>query len=511
MSWFEERVDLRGVLSAGAVIGKGACNAKWIGREAGGARLTVEDTYVIVTGRSRAVVSRAVQLLQAQLDANEQLVSPAYPHPLRIDYVLLEDAFGANPDVRFRYRADEAARATGRPNKLFELSPARDSSNISSSGGGGGGAYADEADSLAALLAGASLRPSRAAPAAAAAGKAASGGEGARFHAAAAGALRGSVARALSDAARIAAANTPSFDVLKLRFNLGKQFFSDQGEFEKRSAIPLSELQALSPDAMFKKSTYSNCVPTSTVPRVVSRLSQRMGFTLVDTKTTATLHVIDQALNVHYAVGLSLSSHGDGPGGVTLRKVKSSSSRCHFAALLGGPEQLDMRIKLIGQRDLQDSRAQAAADHIVAACNRVGYAVATSSSSSGGYLPANMRLELARRKTKQVYEGEHRTASGNLLRMRLSLLTVEDKDGRRNEITGTLPDVDQELSRLLGEAVPAGTSRSGGGSSPASRRAAAAGTTTTSSAGGDPLPCGAEWAGDVLSALAEFMAELNAA
>ncbi len=38
---------------------------------------------------------------------------------------------------------------------------------------------------------------------------------------------------------------------------------------------------------------------------------------------------------------------------MSLRKLKSSATKCHLLVLAGGPQQLDMRVKLLGQREIE--------------------------------------------------------------------------------------------------------------------------------------------------------------
>lgn len=67
-------INLQGVLNPGSVIGKGGRNVKWLSRESGGATLSIlDDDHVLVKARSRDAMNRAVQLLQAQIDANARL------------------------------------------------------------------------------------------------------------------------------------------------------------------------------------------------------------------------------------------------------------------------------------------------------------------------------------------------------------------------------------------------------------------------------------------------------
>ncbi|KAG2496061.1 hypothetical protein HYH03_005980 [Edaphochlamys debaryana] len=219
-----------GLLSAGAVIGRGGSNVKWLSAQAsgavelgnraaeaagGGGRVDVGsgDGVAVITGRSREAVERAAALLRAQVEANARLCSPAYPHPLRVDTILLQTAYGPDPTVHFEARSasDEVARATGRKEQLHVMAP---SAGGGGRGGGGGG------DELAELLGGVSLiaRPGPSTSAAAAK-------NGAFYSGRAALGPKGPVAAALSAAAHTAAAHTPAFSVIKLRFNLGKQFF----------------------------------------------------------------------------------------------------------------------------------------------------------------------------------------------------------------------------------------------------------------------------------------------
>ncbi|PNH08454.1 hypothetical protein TSOC_004987 [Tetrabaena socialis] len=487
----EQWVELGG-MPAGAVIGRGGANVAWIREQSGGALLDVQARKgaVLVHGRPAAVAS-AVQLLRAQIEAHARLGSPAYPQPLRVDYLLTRGALGAQqqPAVAFRYRDDEAARATGRSERLYVVAPP------AHGGGGGGGGSAGE--DLSDLLAGMSLRQAGVRGAGSAKQPPlppAVEDDRVRWHDARA--LGPAAARALLEAAHVAACSSPSFDQLKIRLNLGKQFFFNLGGLERRTeGVPLRELQGLGADPARSQSVFSNCVPGATIPRITAWLAGRGGFALVDSKEAATLHVIDRPLNVHYAVALNLEG-----GAASLRKVKSSATKCHFVGLLGGPSQLDLRLKLIGQRrDMQDSAAQAVADRIVERCNTLGYD-AVAGPNSASHLPPGMYLDKARRKSKEVYEGAVNIGcattqaasssgsggSGRTLRIKLSVNAIQEASGEHHEVTGTVSAWDEELRQLL--LAGGGGGRRGGG--------------------GDSL-AGAGWACGVLAALQTFAADLN--
>ncbi|KXZ43681.1 hypothetical protein GPECTOR_83g293 [Gonium pectorale] len=205
------------------------------------------------------------------------------------------------------YDADEQSRATGRREQLYVLTKPQtvEGDRLSRSGTSSG--YGAEADVLASLIGGLNLRGRGGSGAASSKGKAT-----VSFHPEAVlkgGQQGGPVARALNDAACTAARNMPAFDVLKIRLNLGKQYFFNLEGLEHRAEVALADIQGLdSGSGRDKKSqsVFSNCVPAATVPRVSDWLTTRMGFVLVDSKASATVHVIDQTLNVHYAVALTL-------------------------------------------------------------------------------------------------------------------------------------------------------------------------------------------------------------
>ncbi|KXZ43682.1 hypothetical protein GPECTOR_83g294 [Gonium pectorale] len=130
----------------------------------------------------------------------------------------------------------------------------------------------------------------------------------------------------------------------------------------------------------------------------------------------------------------------------------------------------------------QDGTSRSVADAVVSGCNAVGY---DSFAASGGrsHLPRSMVVDVSRKKRKQVYEGEIQASSSYRLRLKLSVVNLEDKDGRRTEITGTMPDIDRTVAEVL-------SSRGG------------------DSDGGDRGSDGG-WASDCLTALSEFLDELN--
>ncbi|KAG2496062.1 hypothetical protein HYH03_005981 [Edaphochlamys debaryana] len=231
---------------------------------------------------------------------------------------------------------------------------------------------------------------------------------------------------------------------------------------------------------------FSNAVPSRLVPDLEAWLSgggPGVRLRLADTKSTATVHIVDQRLNVHYAIGLTFSG-----ARAQLSKVKSSANRCHFASLVAGPGQLDARLKLIGQRgDLQDPTARSVAATVVAACNGAG-GLRALASAPGRHLPPDMRLETARRKSKAAYEGEVEVPGGGSASMRLKVTVkrVEDGEGSHTEVTGTLPDLDAELAELL---------EAGGGDG---------------SGGVGQRLCDAGWGARALRAVAAFVEAANA-
>ncbi|KXZ43683.1 hypothetical protein GPECTOR_83g295 [Gonium pectorale] len=355
---YSTTVHLEGILSVGGVIGKGGWNVKYLGRQSG-ARFDVNDERVVISGHSQSAVQTARRLLQAQLDAHARLASPAYPHPLRVDYVLQDSGFGAGGQVAFRSRNDKQSRATGRREQLYVLIKPRTGEGDRFSRGGTSSGYGAEADALASLIGGISFRGRGGSGAASSKGKQATE----FFHPGSilkSGKQGGPVARALHDAASTAARNTPAFDILKIRLNLASVF--DQRIY-------------LGPCAV--KQLFFN----------LEGLEHRAEVALTDIQT----------LNVHYAVALTLSEGSSGSSGarVSLRKVKSSSTRCHFATLLAGPEGLDMRMKLVGQR----RKLQA--------------------------------------------------SSGYQLRLKQSVVNLEDKDGRRAEIRALSEFLDELNTFLL--------------------------------------------------------------
>ncbi len=47
--------------------------------------------------------------------------------------------------------------------------------------------------------------------------------------------------------------------------------------------------------------------------------------------------------------GLLGGGGGGGRGGATLRKFKAGGAKCHFSTVLGAPEEVDVRLKLLAQ------------------------------------------------------------------------------------------------------------------------------------------------------------------
>ncbi|KXZ43684.1 hypothetical protein GPECTOR_83g296 [Gonium pectorale] len=283
------------------------------------------------------------------------------------------------------------------------------------------------------------------------------------------------------------AARNPAFHALKFRLRLGKQFFLGLGALAAGGPEPLGTIQGVGSGPGALQSVYSNCVPAATVPRVTDWLTTRMGFRLVNSKASATVHVIDQTLNVHYKVSLALPEEGS-PNAVQLRKMSGLPTVCHTVALLSRPDGLDLRLELIGQRrEPEDCVARSLARAVVSACNAVGY---DSFAASGGrsHLPRDMALDLVRKKRKQVYEGEFQASSGCRLRLQFAVVNLEDKDGGAStEITGSMPELDLQAAKAL-------SSRGGG---------AVTGPGGARDSG--------RWSADALAALKEFLSTLNTA
>ncbi|GLC72142.1 hypothetical protein PLESTF_001211600 [Pleodorina starrii] len=207
------------------------------------------------------------------------------------------------------------------------------------------------------------------------------------------------------------------------------------------------------------QSVFSNYVPASAVPRVTSWLTGVLGFCLVASKTSATLHVINQELNVHYGIALAMGAAGD-DSSASLRKVKVGGGKSHSVALLAAPHQMDLRLRLITQfREHPgvacDADAHSTARRVAAAVRTEGFEGFLRSKRG---LPRNRHLEYGRRKTKLVYEGRFPAPSlqqqqgggccgGQLLRV--TVTHVQDDQGSHWEISGCLPEVDAALRQTL--------------------------------------------------------------
>ncbi|KAG2501768.1 hypothetical protein HYH03_000268 [Edaphochlamys debaryana] len=323
------------------------------------------------------------------------------------------------------------------------------------------------------------------------------GGKAAYLHGPGALGPSGPIAQALAEAARDAAAHTPRFSAVKLRFHLGKQlFFAPPSPDDV--PVPLERLQGLGERCRGPVPVFSNVVPGAHVEPLVAWLTQGLGFTELPGKTAATVHVVNERLNVHYAIGLTFNEEGR----VALSKVKSAATRCHYMALLGGPRELDLRLKLIAQvEDLRVDHAVQAAEAVVAACNAGGMAAFMGAAGDGADvdLPPDMRQDVG---------------SGPPVGLKVSVKTVQQgrqwgrKGGgeaapedlpRHVEVTGTLPYMDEQLAALLQAA--AGGEGAGSG----------AGAAVGAGAAGGGSPCGPAWAGGVLRAVVAFAEAVNVA
>ncbi|GLI70523.1 hypothetical protein VaNZ11_015418, partial [Volvox africanus] len=462
-------------LKASTVVGRGGHNVRWIHFHSGGAHITVNDTGITIRAKEIHVRERAFVLVQRQLDAAKRLAitHDGVPSSPRLDYILLEAAFGTDPRVRFRHRQDEVVSALGLKDKLFELAPAAWDCGSPNQLRGRLCDVAEgpmpkrdqdgERDQDLARMWDRQQQPE-------------DDTDGAtRFHAATAVAtsnacvaastalataahvakrsgsppLLASAARALAAAAHKAACREPSFDVLKIRFKLGKSLFRNLGPRAGRTDLSVAELEGAGAGRGCFQSVFSTWVPSSAVPRVTSWLTDSLGFCLADTKTTATLHVINQELNIHYSIALAMERGDDSTA--SLRKVKAGGSKNPSVTLMAAPQQLDLRLKLISQfREHPalacDADAHSTARRVAAAVRMEGFEGFTRSKRG---LPRNRHLEYARHKTKFVYEGYLPTSGGGGQRLRVSVTQVQDDKGTHFEISGGLPKVDATLRQLL--------------------------------------------------------------
>ncbi|GLI70526.1 hypothetical protein VaNZ11_015441 [Volvox africanus] len=266
------------------------------------------------------------------------------------------------------------------------------------------------------------------------------------------------VAETLAVAARAAVEQKPGFDMLKMRFHLGKHMFRNLGARAGRRDLSVLELQGAGAGRGCFQSVFSTWVPSSAVPRVTSWLTDSLGFCLADTKTTATLHVINQELNIHYSIALAMERGDESTSSLRKVKVGGSGSRFHSVSLLAAPKQLDLRLKLVGQSNHwygqegnildsdADADAHSTARRVAAAVRMEGFEGFTRSKRG---LPRNRHLEYARHKTKFVYEGYLPTSGGGGQRLRVSVTQVQDDKGTHFEISGCLPDADAQLRQLL--------------------------------------------------------------
>ena len=69
---------------------------------------------------------------------------------------------------------------------------------------------------------------------------------------------------------------------------------------------PHLRLQGVGAGRGMYQSTFSNYIPADTVRAFTSFLTERLGFALVGSKTTANIHVLNQELNVHYSIALAM-------------------------------------------------------------------------------------------------------------------------------------------------------------------------------------------------------------
>ncbi|GLI70524.1 hypothetical protein VaNZ11_015439, partial [Volvox africanus] len=449
------KLPLPAGIKAGFVVGRGGHNCRWLHYNSRGAHITVNDTAISIRAKDNHVRARAIQLVRRQLEAMLRLAIYGCSNPVRLDYVLLSSAFGADPRVRFCSRKDEVAAFLGHKDSLFELvpnredvskfpaekfegilGPSKDCSFDASASSKTDTLKSDEHENTSSPhqlrrdqdgerdqdLArmwdrqqqpeddtdGATRFHAATAVATSNACVAASTALATAAHVAKRSGsppLLASAARALAAAAHKAACREPSFDVLKIRFKLGKSLFRNLGPRAGRTDLSVAELEGAGAGRGCFQSVFSTWVPSSAVPRVTSWLTDSLGFCLADTKTTATLHVINQELNIHYSIALAMERGDDSTA--SLRKVKAGGSKNPSVTLMAAPQQLDLRLKLISQfREHPalacDADAHSTARRVAAAVRMEGFEGFTRSKRG---LPRNRHLEYARHKTKFVYEG----------------------------------------------------------------------------------------------------------
>ncbi|GFR44957.1 hypothetical protein Agub_g6266, partial [Astrephomene gubernaculifera] len=454
---YQAKVPLPREVPAGAIFGRQGRNVRWLQTQAGpGTRIFVDPNGITINATSRQSLERAVILLRKQLQANIAMGSQAYPHPARVDFVLLGSAKGADDNVRFVARhGDEVARQTGRREQLFSLAPSCIPQGDTGSTTLDVGTNIHECGYI--FTSNCNRRTTGASHAAMA--TAVDPNEGLSSQEQLLLRVHNSdsleaVAAALSAAVHSAAGVQPPFGLLKLRFNLGTQFFYNLGDLELCGAVSPTCLQDVGSYAKGKvRSVYGNSVPEATVHRLIALLTGEpaaaeagaagtgpanaaagaggssdssgndnsgggssgggsgMGFVRLDSATSAMLHVINQELNVHYAIVLQLGEGGDTD--VRLERLESSTSKFHFVSLLaGGP--LDLRVKMMGQHpDLQDATAREVADHIVRRCREDGFTAFLADPSS--YLPTGRHLycDTVRKRCRTFYTGVIQAPGGS--------------------------------------------------------------------------------------------------
>ncbi|MEW5319126.1 MAG: hypothetical protein WDW38_010296 [Sanguina aurantia] len=258
------------------------------------------------------------------------------------------------------------------------------------------------------------------------------------------------VASCLAAATVKAMTTVPRMDVLKLRFNFGKALFYNDARMG--GAMRANVLQTLSQLKAFRigkdlKSVYSNGATAGQVCSVTSWLKGE-GFSRGSDKQTVSLHVTDVDANASYNIAMDAM-----PGGLlSIRKIKTASTKVCFVTSIRPQDQLDARFKVLGHYTTQLDPDVAAKLRGVGKQCRIDLSRNKLDTPNLGCV--GLTRQHCRIKSKQVYNGSLRQTGAMDIGIKISVVTCVTDEGTHCEIQG----VSEPLNDLLLQLHAAGNS-----------------------------------------------------
>ncbi|MEW5301555.1 MAG: hypothetical protein WDW36_004408 [Sanguina aurantia] len=249
------------------------------------------------------------------------------------------------------------------------------------------------------------------------------------------------VASCLAAATVKAMTTVPRMDVLKLRFNFVSAV---TGAHDTQCLnVPLQAFR-IGKDL---KSVYSNGATAGQVCSVTSWLKGE-GFSRGSDKQTVSLHVTDVDANASYNIAMDAM-----PGGLlSIRKIKTASTKVCFVTSIRPQDQLDARFKVLGHYTTQLDPDVAAKLRGVGKQCRIDLSRNKLDTPNLGCV--GLTRQHCRIKSKQVYNGSLRQTGAMDIGIKISVVTCVTDEGTHCEIQG----VSEPLNDLLLQLHAAGNS-----------------------------------------------------